>query len=113
MAPIYTTFPDVQTTILAGAGEIQLHLRTSGTSIEAAQERVDTLAEKIEIELGNLVFSDNGDSLDRFWVLPSDAACDPRRGGELPPAAYSRNGLLRLREALDIFWAERWCIPMN
>lgn len=66
VAPIYTTFPDVQTTILAGAGEIQLHLRTSGTSIEAAQERVDTLAEKIEIELGNLVFSDNGDSLEQI-----------------------------------------------
>jgi len=66
VAPIYTTFPDVQTTILAGAGEIQLHLRTSGTSIEAAQARVDTLAEKIEIELGNLVFSDNGDSLEQI-----------------------------------------------
>ena len=66
VAPIYTTFPDVQTTILAGAGEIQLHLRTSGTSVEAAQERVDALAEKIEIELGNLVFSDNGDSLEQI-----------------------------------------------
>jgi nicotinamide-nucleotide amidase len=66
VAPIYTTFPDIRTTILAGAGEIQLHLRTSGTSIEAAQERVDTLAEKIEIELGNLVFSDNGDSLEQI-----------------------------------------------
>jgi nicotinamide-nucleotide amidase len=66
VAPIYTSFPDVQTTILAGAGEIQLHLRTSGTSIEAAQERVDALAEKIEIELGNLVFSDNGDSLEQI-----------------------------------------------
>jgi len=66
VAPIYTTFPDIQTTILAGAGEIQLHLRTSGTSVEAAQERVDALAEKIEIELGDLVFSDNGDSLEQI-----------------------------------------------
>ena len=83
VAPIYTTFPDVQTTILAGAGEIQLHLRTSGTSIEAAQERVDTLAEKIEIERGNLVFSDNGDSLEQIvGYYLRDAACDPRRGGE-------------------------------
>jgi nicotinamide-nucleotide amidase len=66
VAPIYTTFTDVQTTILAGAGEIQLHLRTSGTSQEAAQERVDTLAEKIEEELGEFVFSDNGDSLEQI-----------------------------------------------
>lgn len=66
VAPIYKTFHDVQTTILAGAGEIQLHLRTSGTSMEAAQERVDILAERIEVELGDLVFSDNGDSLEQI-----------------------------------------------
>jgi len=66
VAPIYTTFTDVQTTILAGAGEIQLHLRTSGTSLDAAQERVDTLAEKIEDELGENVFSDNGDPLEQI-----------------------------------------------
>ncbi len=30
VAPIYTRFADVQTTILAGAGEIQLHLKTRG-----------------------------------------------------------------------------------
>jgi nicotinamide-nucleotide amidase len=66
IAPIYTTYPDVQTTILAGAGEIQLHLRTSGTSMESAQDRVDELAEKIEEELEECVFSDNGDSLEQI-----------------------------------------------
>ena len=66
VAPIYTTFTDVQTTILAGAGEIQLHLRTSGTSKEVAQQQVDELAEKIEEELGEYVFSDNGDSLEQI-----------------------------------------------
>lgn len=66
VAPIYKTFTDVETTILAGAGEIQLHLKTRGKSHEAAQRRVDELAEKIEEELGDLVFSDNGDSMEQI-----------------------------------------------
>lgn len=66
VAPIYKRFTDIQTTILAGAGEIQLHLKTRGESLDAAQERVDELAEEIENELGDAVFSDNGDSLEQI-----------------------------------------------
>lgn len=66
IAPIYTKQPAVQTTILAGAGEIQLHLKTRAESLEAAQQRVDKLAEEIEAELGDCVFSDNGDSLEQI-----------------------------------------------
>lgn len=66
IAPIYKRFPDVQTTILAGPGEIQIHLRTQAPSAQQAQDRVDTLMEAIEEELGDLVFSDNGDSLEQI-----------------------------------------------
>jgi len=66
VAPIYKQFTDVQTTILAGAGEIQLHLRSRGASHDAAQKRVDQLAEQIEEELGDFVFSDNGDSMEQI-----------------------------------------------
>lgn len=66
IAPIYKRYTDVQTTILAGAGEIQLHLKTRGASREAAQQRVDELAEKLEEELGDAVFSDNGDSMEQI-----------------------------------------------
>ena len=66
VAPIYSTYDDVQTTILAGAGEVQLHLKSRAKSLEAAQARVDELAEKLEEELGELVFSDNGDSLEQI-----------------------------------------------
>jgi competence/damage-inducible protein CinA-like protein len=66
VAPIYKRYTDVQTTILAGAGEIQLHLKTRGASLEAAQQRVDELAEKLEEELGDAVFSDNGDSIEQI-----------------------------------------------
>jgi len=66
IAPIYKTFKDVDTTILAGAGEIQLHLRSRAASLEAAQARVDELVGKIEEELGDYVFSDNGDSMEQI-----------------------------------------------
>ena len=66
VAPIYKLYTDVQTTILAGAGEIQLHLKTRSASLEAAQARVDQLVEKIEEELGDCVFSDNGDSMEQI-----------------------------------------------
>ena len=66
VAPIYKQFTDIETTILAGAGEVQLHLKTRGKSLDAAQHRVDELAEKLEEELGDLVFSDNGDSMEQI-----------------------------------------------
>jgi len=66
VAPIYKRYMDVQTTILAGPGEIQLHLRTRAGSMEAAQRRVDLLVEEIEAELRESVFSDNGDSLEQI-----------------------------------------------
>jgi len=66
VAQIYKRFADVDTTILAGAGEIQLHLRTQAQSSEAAQQRVDELVDKIEDELGDFVYSDNGDSLEQI-----------------------------------------------
>ena len=66
VAPIYTRFSDVDTTILAGAGEIQLHLKTQGSSAEVAEKRLDELVERLEAELGDNVFSDNGESLEQI-----------------------------------------------
>ncbi|HZQ23936.1 MAG TPA: competence/damage-inducible protein A [Terriglobales bacterium] len=66
VAPIYKRYDDVQTTILAGAGEIQLHLRSRGSSLKAAQERVEKLAGEIEDELGDSIFSRDGESLEQI-----------------------------------------------
>jgi nicotinamide-nucleotide amidase len=66
VAPIYKLYTDVQTTILAGAGEIQLHLKSRAASLEAAQARVDELVGKVEEELGDCVYSDNGDSMEQI-----------------------------------------------
>jgi len=63
IAPIYQKYHDVQTTILAYAGEIELHLRSRAESLAAAKQRVDRLAEELEEELDEFVFSRNGESL--------------------------------------------------
>lgn len=66
IAPIYKRAADVNTTILAAPGEIQLHLRTQAQSLQEADKRLDDLVEKIETELGDCVYSDNGDSLEQI-----------------------------------------------
>src|SRR6266851_1047310 len=48
VAPIYKTYTDVQTTIMSGGGEIQLHLRCRKDSQAEAGARVEELVEKIE-----------------------------------------------------------------
>lgn len=69
VAPIYKRYMDVQTTILAGAGEIQLHLKMNADSRETGQQRVDQLVAEIENELEDLVFSDTGESLEQIVNL--------------------------------------------
>lgn len=66
VAPIYTTYKDVETTILAGGGEIQLHLRCRKDSQEEAEARVEELAEKIEDEMGDYVFSRKGETIEQI-----------------------------------------------
>jgi nicotinamide-nucleotide amidase len=66
VAPIYKTYADVQTTILAGGGEIQLQMRCRKDSSEEAEARVEELAEKIEDELGDAIFSRKGESIEQI-----------------------------------------------
>lgn len=66
VAPIYQKYTDIQTTILAGAGDVQFNLFTRADSMEAADARVDELAEKIEDELQDAVYSSNGESLEQI-----------------------------------------------
>jgi nicotinamide-nucleotide amidase len=68
-APIYQQYTDVETTILAGSGEIQLHFVCAKPSSAEAQARVDELAEKVEAEMGEAVFSSHGESLEETVLL--------------------------------------------
>ena len=66
VAPIYTEYKNVDTTILAGAGDIQFNLISRADSLEVAQARVDELAGKIEDELEEAVYSTEGESLEKI-----------------------------------------------
>jgi len=62
-APIYKQFTDVETTILAGHGEIQLHFLCTKPTLAAAQARVDELTTLIQREMGDDIFSADDRSL--------------------------------------------------
>jgi nicotinamide-nucleotide amidase len=62
LAPIYSEFKDVETTILAHAGDIQLTLLCSKPKLEAAQKRVDELAGRMEEALEDWLYSSGGES---------------------------------------------------
>jgi nicotinamide-nucleotide amidase len=66
IAPIYQQFKDVETTILAHLGDIQLNLVCSKSLMETAQARVDELAGRIEEELEDLIYSSQGETLEQI-----------------------------------------------
>lgn len=66
LAPIYSTYADIETTILAHAGDIQLILLCSKPTLEAAQQRVDELAGRLEEALEDWLYSSQGESLEQI-----------------------------------------------
>jgi competence/damage-inducible protein CinA-like protein len=66
IAPIYKRYPDIQTTILAGAGDIEVHLRARGDDEEAVQRHVDQLAGELEDELADAVYSSQGEKMEQI-----------------------------------------------
>lgn len=66
VSPLYKAYTDVETTILAGAGEIQLHFRCRKPSQTEAEARVEELAGKIEDELGDAIFSRKGETIEQI-----------------------------------------------
>lgn len=76
VAPIYKRYTDVETTILAGAGEIELHFKAQAATLDAAQRRVDEVAGVVEDELDDAVYSRNGESLEQivgYWLQMRNA----------------------------------------
>lgn len=66
LAPVYTAYPDIETTILAHAGDLQLSLICAKPSMAEAQQRVDELASRIEETLEDWLYSSQGDSLEQI-----------------------------------------------
>ncbi len=68
-APFYKQYADVETTILAHSGEIQLQFLCARPTLAEAQQRVDELAGKIEAEMEEFLFSSHEESLEEVVHL--------------------------------------------
>jgi competence/damage-inducible protein CinA-like protein len=65
IAPIYKEAKKVETTILAGAADINIHLRARADSKEVAEQLVEDLACQLEDELADNLYS-RGESLEQI-----------------------------------------------
>lgn len=62
--PIYLPLENITTTILAGGGEIQIHLRLWSEDAQHANRTLDAVAQQVAAALGDHVFSTNGQALE-------------------------------------------------
>jgi nicotinamide-nucleotide amidase len=64
IAPIYKRYSDVNTTVLAAPGEVQVHLRMWTDDFAHAQKTLDEIVQGFEIALTDRIFSRDGSTLD-------------------------------------------------
>jgi|SRR5579871_4544046 len=64
IAPVYTKYANPVTTILAGDGDLQVHLRAHGSNESDVMALLTEVAGPIETLLGDRIYSRNGDSLE-------------------------------------------------
>jgi nicotinamide-nucleotide amidase len=101
VSPIYKRYPDVETTILAGGGEIELHFKARAATLDAAEARADEVAGLIEDELEDAVFSRNGEPLEQivsYWLQMRNATlavAESCTGGMLAERITSMSGSSR------------------
>ena len=69
IAPIYKAYVNPTTTILAVAGAIEIHLRARAANEDEAQALLTELGDKIELALGDHVFSTRGESLEQIVAM--------------------------------------------
>jgi nicotinamide-nucleotide amidase len=92
IAPIYRQFTDVETTILAHLGDIQLNLICSKPIMDLAQARVDALASRIEEELDDYLYSSHGEPLEQIVLYYLEM-----KGATLSVAESCTGGLISER----------------
>jgi nicotinamide-nucleotide amidase len=123
-APIYTQYPEVQTTILTAPGEIQLHLRVWSSDYAAAERMLDDLIERINLALGENVFTSNGQTLEEIVAhemalnQATVATAESCTGGLLAErltripgsSAYFLGGVVCYSNDLKTAWAD---VPME
>ena len=69
IAPIYKAYTSVATTILAVAGAIEIHLRARAAHEDEAEALLTELGDKVELALGDHVFSTRGESLEQIVAM--------------------------------------------
>ena len=92
IAPIYTRYPDAQTTILASPGEVQIHLRAWSADATAAEKLLKEMVERIVMALGENIFTTKGESLEE--VVARDLNLN---GATIAVAESCTGGLLAQR----------------
>ncbi len=92
IAPIYTPYKDVETTILAHMGDIELRLSCAKPVADLAQTRVDELAGKIEEELEDFIYSSQGETLEQIVLYYLEM-----RGATLAVAESCTGGMVAER----------------
>jgi nicotinamide-nucleotide amidase len=63
-APVYTAYPQVQTSILFNRCEVEIHIAARSNSEVDARSTADKLAGELEAALGTSVFSTHGETLE-------------------------------------------------
>jgi nicotinamide-nucleotide amidase len=91
-APIYKKYPAIETTVLAGQGQVEFHLRATAPTKAEAEALVDKLTGELEDELGDAVFSTGGESLEEIVGLYLQM-----RGAKLAVAESCTGGMVAER----------------
>jgi nicotinamide-nucleotide amidase len=119
-APIYSTYSDVETTILAAPGEIQIHLRAWSGDAAATEAKLKEMVERLTLTLGESIFTASGESLEQAVGREltrhqaTIAAAESCTGGLLAErltrvpgsSAYFRGGVVCYSNDLKTAWAE-------
>jgi nicotinamide-nucleotide amidase len=118
--PIYSAYADVQTTILAAPGEIQIHLRAWSQDTPAAEKLLDEIVGRVTLALGESIFSTDGQSLEEIVARElalqhaTIAAAESCTGGLLAErltripgsSSYFLGGVVCYSNSLKTAWAD-------
>ncbi len=64
IAAIYTGYPDVQTTVLAAPGDIEVHFRIWSADAQAAEKRLEELSQRATLAIGANVYATDAQTLE-------------------------------------------------
>ncbi len=120
VAPIYTQYAGVETTILASPGEIQLHPRLWSSDPEEAQKLLDEIVQRFAMALGENVFTTTGETMEEvvasslIFNQTTIATAESCTGGLLAQrltslagsSAYFRGGVVSYGNDLKTAWVD-------